>query len=539
VRIASLFPHLEPLHIDALHPVGEIVHLELRYRSRAASCPSCHRRSRRIHSGYTRRIADLPVAGRPVVLHLGVRRFRCGNRRCACQTFTEQIPSLVAPYARRTEPLRIALEHVGLALGGRPGQRLTGHLGLATSRGSLLHLVRALPEPVMPDPRVLGVDEFAVRRGRVYGTVLVDGETHRPVDLLDGRSADQFADWLRARSAPEVICRDRGGCYADGATRGAPEAIQVADRWHLLDNLGDAIERVARHHARCWQHDPDHPPPGESTPGPSLRAARTAARTLEPAAEPATPITARHHERFTQIHQLLGRGMSLTAIAATLHLDRHTVRKFARASSPEAIGAGRRRGVSPLLAPYREYLHRRWQEGGTNGKRLLEEIRARGYRGSHRTLGRYLTRLRRGAPPPPATRSVTSVTARAIAGLSLRRPETLKHAEHALLERLGERCPELATTIRLARTFARLVRERPGLAEFEAWLTETADTGIAALVSFAAGLRRDAAAVAAGLTLPWSSGLVEGHNTRIKVIKRTMYGRANFDLLRRRVLLAS
>ena len=527
MHIASLFPHLKPLYLDRVLVVDGRVHVEVRRRTLRAGCPRCRRRTHRVHSTYSRHLADLPMAGQPVVLHWRVRRFRCANRRCSRRTFAEQSPALVARYARRTEPLREALEQVGLALGGRPGQRLGARLGLLATRDTLLQLVRALPEPAVPAPRVVGVDEFALRRGRVYGTVLVDVERQRPIDLLDDRSADQFATWLAQRAAPEVICRDRGGCYAEGASRGAPDAVQVADRWHLLHNLTEAVERVAVQHAGCWREDPLVV--ASTTTPESVRQPPTTAPAAGRLAE-------RHRERHTQIQTLVARGMTITAIARTLHLDRKTVRTFARAGSVDALGGTGRRGTSPLLAPFVAYLNRRWQEGCEDGKQLFAEVRLQGYRGSHCTLGRALTALRRGAPPRPSTQPIT---ARAVAGLILRRPEALDVTETALLERLFARCEDASTTARLARAFATLVRERRGAAALRTWLDEVGASGLTALDSFAKGLRRYEAAVAAGLTLPWSSGVVEGHNTRIKLIKRQMYGRANFDVLRRRVLLAS
>jgi transposase len=247
-------------------------------------------------------------------------------------------------------------------------------------------------------------------------------------------------------------------------------------------------------------------------------------------------LAQRRHERFEQVQTLLARGMSLTAIGRALHLDRKIVRKYARASSADAASTRRTApGPSPVLTPFLAYLNRRWQEGCENGKLLLEEIRAQGYRGSRRTLGRYVTARHRGAPPPEPRRVPPSP--RSIAGLVLRPADHLDAAEVQQLVEVCERCPELATTRDLARRFATIVRNREGGDAFDVWLKEVKGCGVPRLVSFAAGLRRDEAAVIAGLTLPWSSGVVEGQNTRIKLIKRMMYGRGSFALLRKRVLL--
>jgi transposase len=528
MRVPVPFPHLRDCRLERVLAADDAVHLALCSAARTARCPRCRRRSRRVHSTYTRQVADLPLAGRPVVLHLRVRRFRCAARRCPQRTFAQQVPRVVARYGRRTHALQRALEQVGLCVGGRPGARLGGRLGLTATRDTLLRAVRALPEPAPPAARVLGVDEFAVRRGRTYGTVLVDVERHRPLDLLEGRSAAQFAAWLRARPAPAVICRDRAECFAEGARRGAPHAVQVADRYHLLANLSDAVERVTARHAHCWQDDPLAVP---AAPAPEAVPPPTA-----PPLPPSGGIQARHRERYQQVQTLAARGLTLSAIGRRLRLDRKTVRKFARAPSAEAVAAPRRADTaSGLLAPFLPYLARRWQEGCRDGARLGEELRGQGYPGSARALRRYLTGLRHGLPsrPPP-----TPVSARTVAGLLVRPPAQLSATDAALLERLCARCAELAAARRLAQAFAALVRERQGAPALRRWLDEAAGCGLPALVTFAAGLRRDEAAVAAGVTLPWSSGVVEGHNTRIKLIKRMMYGRGAFDLLRRRVLLA-
>jgi len=521
VRLSALLPHLRPLQVRQATCADGLVQLMVHGRGQHATCPRCHRRSTHVHSRYTRHLADLPIGGLPVLLHLVVRRFRCLNAGCPRQTFAEPLAPLVAPYARRTSALRHALELIGLQVGARPGQRLGTGLGLLGRRDCLLRLVRALPDPTPRPARVLGVDEFALRRGHTYGTVLVDGESHRPIDILDDRSAEQFAAWLRGHPAPEIICRDRGGCYADGARQGAPSAIQVADRYHLLANLGTAVERLVAQHARCWEDDPLSVAP---LPDPV------------PAPPPSGILLERHRSRYEQIHLLVARGQTITAIARRLHLDRKTVRKFARASSPEAISTREPHAGPSLLRRFYGHLNRRWQEGCADGAVLCSEIRALGYRGSARTVRRYLTGLRQGqAPYQPKS----ALAPRAVAGLLLRPPDQLSAADGVLLERLMERCPDLVTARHLIGVFAALVCERQGEGVLRSWLTEAADCGLAPLVSFASGLRKDLAAVTAAVTVPWSSGVVEGHNTRIKLLKRMMYGRAGVDLLRKRVLLAA
>jgi transposase len=528
VRTATLLPHLNQVSIEHATMVDGLIHLVVQRHGRTSHCPRCRRWSDRVHSHYTRQLADLPIGGIPVVIHLRVRRFRCSNLQCPRATFAEQVPNLAAPYARRTKALHVALEHLGLVVGARPGHRLGRHLGLLASRHVLLRLVRGLPDPQAAPAHVLGIDEFAVRRGHKYGTVLVDGERHRPMDLLDGRSAEQFAAWLRERPSPEIICRDRAGCYAEGARLGAPAATQVADRWHLLANLGDAVETIAAQHRRCWRGDPLE----------KLSVALVATIPLPvPVLDTNGRLAQRRHERFEHVQVLLARGMSLTAIGRALHLTRKIVRKYARASTADAASTRRTApGPSPLLTQFLPYLNRRWQEGCDNGKLLLDELRAQGYRGSRRTLGRYVTARRQGAPPPEPPSAPPSP--RGIASLVLRPPGNLDPAEVQQLQEVCDRCPELATTRDLARRFATVLRERQGGDAFHAWVADTNGCSIPRLTSFAAGLRRDEAAVIAGLTLPWSSGVVEGHNTRIKLIKRMMYGRGRFDLLRKRVLLA-
>ena len=459
------------------------------------------------------------------MIHLQVRRFFCHNRDCGKKTFAEQVPGLTTRYGRWSAGLTEALRAVALALGGRAGARLAARLAAGVSRMTLIRLIRALPDPAAAvAPQVLGVDEFALRRGHSYGTLLVDVQARRPVDVLPERSAESFAAWLGAHPGTEIVCRDRAGCYADGAARGAPEAIQVADRWHLWHNLGDAVERAVARHRRCLAAAiaPGREPPAATTttPGPAWpRSGRIAERT---------------RQRHTAIHQRLADGQSLSVIAAELDLARNTVRRFARAVDPDELLVNDWSSQQPrMLDEHVPYLRQRWDQGCTDAARLCREIRARGYRGSYTLVRDYLAPLRltttspAPAPQPPKARKVT--------GWIMSHPDNLTRAARRQLAAILAACPDLAAVQAHVTAFAELMTQRRGR-NLEKWIAAAA--GQPMLRPFAEGLRRDQDAVTAGLTLPWSSGVVEGHVNRIKMLKRQMYGRANPDLLRRRILLA-
>jgi transposase len=523
-----LLPPGAGLVVEQVQLCGEVIHLMVRCEASGAHCPKCGTWSEAFHSSYGRNLADLPVSGRQAVVDLRVRRFRCYQTECPRKTFVEQAPILAERYAHRTCRLKSLLEEIGLALGGRPGSRQCKRLAIRTSRTTLLRLVRALPErPVVAAPCVLGVDEFAFRRGRRYGTILVDAEAHRIVDLLEDPSADALVDWLVRHPGAKVICRDRDGVYASAARRGAPEALQVADRWHLVHNLADALERFAvrvlaairtelKAEEAATSTSPEIPPSLEAS---SLSPCRLKERT---------------ERRHAEIHELMAQGLTVTAISRRLRLHRKTVYRFAAAeAAADLLGRGRR---ATALDPYLPYMATRWREGQHVAAFLFDEIFKKGYRGSKRSVRRQVEGWRTAEPPPPA--HVLLPGPRNLAWLLLRRPSDLDDEEQVLLKQLYERGAELATARQLAQHFLRLVRERRGH-ELDAWVADVLTTGPPELRGFSRNLRHDWDAVHAGLTERWSSGSVEGNVNKVKVAKRQMFGRARFDLLRKRVLLAN
>jgi hypothetical protein len=334
----------------------ERVELAVRTTRPEAFCPTCLTPSHAVHSWYRRHPADLPSLGHAVCLDLLVRRFYCRNPACPRQTFAEPLPELLSRRARRTRRLATAQGQVGVTCGGEAGARLLQRLAMPTSADTVLRLVRALPLPLNETPRAVGVDDWALKKGQTYGTLLVDLETRRVADLLPDRTAPTLAAWLQARGSVEVVARDRSSEYARGATLGAPEAVQVADRWHLLDNLRQMLARwLAGIHGR----------PGKL---PSVRGnegrpgQRTGAypRTRAEAAAKAQS-RARRVARYEEVRRRVRAGEKLLAISRAMGLARGTVRRYASAQSfPERAA---RVPLASKLDPYLEHLEARRAAG--------------------------------------------------------------------------------------------------------------------------------------------------------------------------------
>ena len=514
-----------------------------------APCPLCATPARRIHSDYGRTLADLPWAQYRVCLQLRVRKWFCGNRRCRRRIFTERLPTVAAPWARRTLRLAQRLIALGLALGGMAGMQLGQAWDVVVSRNTLLRMLRKQPTPSFPTPTVLGVDDFAFRKRHTDGTILVDLERRHPVALLPDRTAETVAQWLRAHPGVQIIARDRSTAYADGARQGAPAAIQVADRFHLFQNLREALDQVFSTHSQALDavnalvHQQPVPLPNGALAVPVPPHAISL-----PVQQRAAERQARRQALHQQVWALHHQGWTAPAIAQHVGLGLRTVQRDLRSTT--FAGRQRRSDLGDsVLNPYKPYLLERWNAGCSNAMRLFRDLRQRGYAGGYGVVAAYARRLRQAQGLPPGHRRARQplpavaepacqpLTPRRATGLVLRRETQRTEAEAQQLTQLQAQSPAVAEAIDLAQDFAALVRQRQP-AQLDPWLKRATTSAADAVRRFATGLYEDYEAVKAGVTLPWSSGPVEGHINRLKMLKRQMFGRARLDLLSHRFLLA-
>jgi transposase len=546
-----LLPDVTLLRLDACEVDDATAQITLRVQSTQtrAPCPLCATPARRIHSAYGRTLADLPWGPYRVCLQLRVRKWFCRNRACPRRIFTARLPTVAAPWARCTLRLAQRLVALGVALGGKAGVRLGHAWDVAVSRNTLLRLLRRLPVPSLPTPTVLGVDDFALRKRQTYGTILVDLERRQPVALLPDRTAETLAQWLRAHPGVEVMARDRSSAYADGARQGAPAATQVADRFHLLQNLREALDQVFSTHSQALEavNALEYQQPVLLSEG-ALAVPVPPHDLPLPAQQRAAERHARRQALHTQVWALHHQGWTAPAIAQHVGLSLRTVQRDLRS----ATFAGRKRRSDrgdSVLNPYKPYLLERWNAGGYTAMRLFRDLRQRGYAGGYGVVVAYARRLRQAQGLPPGHRCPRQplpavaeprcqpLTPRRASWLVLRRETKRTEGEGQQLTQLHAQDPEVAEAIDLAQDFTQMVRQRQP-ASLDPWLQRVSTRTVEALHRFAKGLYEDYDAIKAGMTLPWSSSPVEGHINRLKMVKRQMFGRAHLDLLSRRFLRA-
>jgi transposase len=502
------------------------------YTRQAAVCPTCNQSSTSRHSRYSRRLSDVPWQGLSVHIWLSVHRYRCRNRQCSQRVFCERVPGVTRVYARQTDRLADIVGVVGYIAGGLPGVRLLDRLAIATSDDTVRRRVSEnIPSSQQQPIRHLGVDDWAWRKYQSYGTILVDLDRHCVADLLPDRSAETLSVWLTKHPTVEVITRDRSGLYAEGASQGAPSAMQVADRFHLVLNLSAAIERVLEERSRELIL-----PPNPLIP---CLPSEYSASTVDSGAKPTMQHTLqqqrrkRRLERYQQVIELHQKGYSKKAISRELKIECKTIRRWLRAGEfPERKPpSGRRQKV----AAFGDYLQQRWNEGCRNATQLTQEIRARGYKGSRQLVGYFVSKWRKTARPSTKPVPPDRVAPKHAAILAARAPDKITEEQQSLFDRLVINCPDLVRLRGLALEFRQALATKDG-AVLQRWIDSVQHCDFAPLMRFGYGLQKDIAAVTAAVETDWSNGQVEGQVNRLKAIKRQMYGRAGFDLLRARVL---
>ena len=511
---ASLAP--DGFAVDSIKTVGEIVHILLRSRCPTGSCPDCGRQSRRVQSRYLRRPADLPLGGRRVELTIVARRFWCDAVLCGRRIFCEQFDSAVlARYGRRTQRLETIVHHLGLALGGRPASAFANRLMMPVSNDTLLRVVRRRVVEKNDELSVIGIDDFAFRRGQTYGTIVCDLERRRPVTLLPDRALDTSRAWLAAHPSISTVARDRGGGYGEAIAKALPDADQVADRWHLMENSSRAfLDAVGKSMRQIRQAV------GSNVVDPKLL---TYAERLQ------YEGYLRRQETNDAIRELSKKGTSIRQIVRQTGHSRKLVRDVLRGQRFDVF-----RTRPSSLDSWLPWLNGRWEEGARNALALWREMRMKGFTGQSGVVSQWAQR-RRLAEKANQSGLARTPSARVIARLMTTARDDLARTEAILVAAIEVNVPELVVARTAVGDFQSMIRAKTAT-KLTGWLVAAKTTLVG---SFASGVERDIAAVRNAILSPWSNGQTEGQITRLKLIKRQMYGRAKLDLLQARLIGAT
>jgi transposase len=519
----TILPDLSDLVIEQVSITNDVT-VTVRAASPTASCPCCGTICQRVQSRYTRTLRDLPASGRLVHLIMRVRRFFCQESTCVRKIFAERFSSLTLPRVKFTLRLQETLREMGFALGGEAGARLGKHLSIPGSPETILRLVKQAQLPAVSSPRVVGIDDWSWKRRLRYGTLICDLESNRPIDVLPDREVKTASAWFENHPTVEIVSRDRSSEYAAAIRKGAPQALQVADRWHIGKNLADSVQTLLarcraeirrglqvqampeqeREETESVPEEERHPPRGRL-----VQLAREGRR-------------AQKLDRYTQVVELHHQGLRAADIASRVGIGERTVHRWLRNGSfPEAR---RRRRRPSLIDPYERYVLTWWQEGNRNGLQLYRELTSRGYKGSSKAMYNYLATLRtpqlhssRSSPSKPQGRKsipsspapLENFSAQRATGLFVSHPEKLDEMSREELALIRQASPSAEAAYGLAQSFMQMIREQTGQ-QLDTWLSEVEASHLPELESFAKGIQQDKAAVLAGLTLPWSTGPVEG-----------------------------
>ena len=498
MKLSSLLALPDDLEVISITTAKKLLTVHVAATAESRQCPLCAQAATHVRSYYSRLVADVPCAGRRVQLVLRVRKFRCDTVSCPRKIFAERLGPFIEAWARKTTRLRESIEAIGLSTCGEVGARLAERLGIQTSPTIILRRIMDLPLPAVGTVTHLGLDDFALRRGRTYGTVLVDLTRHQVLDLLPDRQAKTAKAWIQAHPEIELISRDRGGDYAAAARQGAPQALQAADRFHLVKNLAEAVQKALAH---C---------------GTQLRKDRKAAEMMaepppqEPLASPATsdgqPYSAHQterYERYQQVVMLRDQGVKIKEIAKRVGLGTRTVQRWVKQGT--YVETGYHHKHRSRYDAYAAYVQQRWEQGCHNIQQLWREIRAQGYPHSDCALRRHLQTLsgKKHMALPDAD-LLDHFSAKKAVWLFIRPFDDLKEPEQNELVALRQASAEAESIYQLVQEFLGMVHHLQG-DQLDAWIAKVTASHIKALQRFAKGLQRDKAAVLMGRTCSYNN----------------------------------
>ena len=503
------------------------------------TCPRCQTPTSRVHSFYQRTLADLPMSGKRIKLQVRLRKFFCPLADCPRKVFAQSCHSVCKPYARRLIRAEQQIQTIGLQAGAKPGSRLCHAIGQSVSASTVLRVIRKTLTPVVETPKRLGVDDFAFRKGRNYGTILIDLDGHKPIDLLSDREGKTLEDWLRKHPGIELVTRDRSSVYASAITNACPDATQVADRWHLLKNLSEAVERFLDTQRPAIQEAAQASVQPSDNQGTITADPLTETDLPQPATEqidltlPQEKLipTEKRYAVYQRTKELQRYGHGIRAVARHLGAARNTIKQYFRQDQ----FVPRPKPKRSNLLNYEAYLRKRWVEGETNVKILLEEIKAQGYNGEYTILTAFLADYPRFVQEPalPPAQKGTRYSSRQVSRL-LGQPECdWPERDQGFLSHLVSHNEAISQVRDLCLRFKSMMRQKQP-EDLAQWCEDGSQS--VGLSNFVRGLRQDYAAVEEAIGSKWSNGQTEGQVNRLKTLKRQMYGKASFDLLRIRVL---
>lgn len=487
-------------------------------------CPLCNIPATKLHSYYYRSFRDLPVFENKVLIKLKCRKFYCENQSCIRKIFVESLDDTFSKYSRTTNRLNKKLLKIALLVGGNMGSKLSQTLNIPTSSSTFIRLIHKQKFPQNFEANEIGIDDWAYRKGHTYGTAIIDLTSRKIIDLLPDREAKTVEDWLKQRPDIKIVTRDRFARYAKGVSKGAPQALQIADRWHLIKNMGDALTKLLERVRQSMKPQ-------------SVTKVKAAKEYLEPGnqalKESSYGSLPKRFSQFEQMRKYYKDGVPIRTIARLVGASRNTVKKYLHLNEPPPKIPARSN-----LTGYVDYIQSRLrEEPEVEIIQLWNEVKERGYKGSKSVFYEHLKGYQKGKRYPTiSSSSMPYWSARKVSLLLYRKRKQLSMEERELISNLKKKSKDIQTTSLYVNRFRKLLENKQGEG-LQGWIDEVSGTNLKELKSFAKGLLSDITAVTNAVSFPWSNGQVEGQINKLKTIKRQMYGRAGFNLLRKRLVL--